>query len=201
MPNVCLLPDKDCSINRPSPNAAYNATLLYMDALYLSGVKTQQYRTLMHWTIPAEVNAAEVYKAILCLGNMAVPFGSAAAHIYRVIQEGWTEAAATWNKYDGVNVWGTAGCDLDGTDYDSTEFTAVTMPANHTRWFEVDITAMVTDAITNHSRSLNLIFRLDDENPGTSIQFYWKSKDNAIDTWTRPYLNIVRPPFGMPVEV
>jgi hypothetical protein len=77
------------------------------------------------------------------------------------------------------------------------------MPAANVNWFEIDITAMVTDAITNHSRSLDLIFILDDENPLTSIQFRWRSKDQAatLDWHLRPFLNIVRPPFGLPMQV
>jgi hypothetical protein len=33
---------------------------------------------------------------------------------YRLIQ-GWTESGVTWNKYDGVNSWATAGGDYNGT--------------------------------------------------------------------------------------
>ena len=199
MPNVCVLPDKDCSVNRNASTTNYNGTLLWMDCLYVSGSKTQQMRSLMHWTIPAEVNAGEFYKAFVCLWNATAPWGSAAASIYRITQAAWTEAGATWDKYDGVNAWVAAGGDYDSGG--AHPHVHVTMPAVTVQSYEIEITDMVTDAITNHSRSLDLMFVLDDENPAASIQFYWQSKDNAASPERRPYLNIIRPPFGLPMEV
>ena len=200
MPNVCVLPDKDCCFNRNAVDTNYNADLLWMDCLYVSGSKTQQMRTLMHWTIPAEVNAGEFYKAFVCLFNVAAPFGSAAAHIFRITQAAWTEAGATWNKYDGVNAWVAAGGDYDGEG--THPHVDVTMPAAIVAgWFEIEVTDMVTDAITNHSRSLDLMFILDNENPASSIQFYWWNKDQPGSPERRPYLNIIRPPFGLPMQV
>jgi len=201
MPNVCVYPDKDCSIDRLRPTTVFNDDFLYMDCLMVSGTKTQQERTLMHWTIPAEVNAGEFYKAFVCLGQMAVPFGSAAAHIFRITQAAWVEAETSWDHYVGTTHWAAAGGDYDSAgDHPHVD---VTMPAAYVPgWFEIEVTDMVTDAITNHSRSLDLMFILDVENPATSIQFYWRSKDQiAAYSETRPYLNIIRPPFGLPMQV
>ena len=200
MPNVCVYPTKDCCINRNATGTNYNGSYLWMDCLYVGSppAKTQQMRALMQFTIPAEVNAGEFYKGILCFGDMISAYGSATARAYRVTQAGWLESEATWNSYKVGSAWAAAG-----GDYDATEYAAVTMPAANVNWFEIDITAMVTDAITNHSRSLDLIFILDDENPLTSIQFRWRSKDQAatLDWHLRPFLNIVRPPFGLPMQV
>jgi hypothetical protein len=194
MPNVCLYPDKDTSIDRAKPTTNYGGDNWdWVTAAYISGVKSQNYRALMHWTIPPEISSAEVYKAILCLGGLDA-FAAAEAKVYRITQPAWTEMGATWNKYDGVTNWATMG-----GDYDAAMYVTFTFPAAWKDWFEIDITTLVMDAITNRGRSLDLLFRLSNEDPGSNIQFSWWSRE-IISPWT-PFLNIVRPPFGLPMEV
>jgi hypothetical protein len=48
--------------------------------------------------------------------------------MYRTLRA-WTEAGATWNKYDGTNNWTTAGCGSNGNDADFTnEWSSVSVP-------------------------------------------------------------------------
>jgi hypothetical protein len=197
MPNVCLFPDKDSFIDEINPDTNYGTHPgLYVDTIYLGGVKTSKHRTLLTFTIPAEVAVAEVYKGIINLGYGASVNGGVSVTFHRLVQT-WTEAGVTWNKRDGTNNWtGPGGA------YDSVIKQTTTTPATGGfNWWNVDITGLVTDAITNRSRVLDILIKQDDEAPGVDTQVTAMSKDYTTIPAYRPFLNIIRPPFGLPMEV
>jgi len=192
MPNVCLLPDRDCFINESQPNTTFNLGYLLTDVLYSDGSKIEHCRTLMHFTIPPEVKLAEVYMAILSVYFSPGTTTGGNVRIQRVTTT-WSEDA-TW-KLSGYGNWTSPGGDF------STPAQDYTSPTSQ-KWWDLDVTAFVIDAITNRSNSLDLGFLLVNETPGVNVVCSWSSKDQAAaKMWARPFLNIIRPPFGMPMEV
>ncbi len=77
-------------------------------------------------SIPA---GATINSANLTLTWIRVAAASGNLGVYRILAKPWTEAGATWNKYDGSNAWATAGCLGEGTDYTTTgyAYTAFTL--------------------------------------------------------------------------
>jgi len=203
MPNVCVYPDKDCFIDKYRATTVFDSAELYVDLLYVGGGKTENSRTLIHFTIPAEVNSAEVYKAYLCLyRGVSSAYSPVLLDIVHITQGGWLEAHATWNVYKALTNWATAGGDYDDVAPEPS-YKSISIANPWNGFLEIDITDMVTYAITNHSRSLDLLLKLSDELIDFSQQITTKSKDQPLLSTPerRPYLNIIRPPFGLPMEV
>lgn len=197
MPNVCLFPVKDSFMNQPSPDTNYgNSPGMYLGITYIEGSKSGYWRVIMHFTIPAEVALGEVYLGLLCLFQMNVANGGVNTTFSRVTKTGWTELGVTYHKYDGVNLW-----DMEGGDSDTPTITVPLPPTGSCSW-TVDITDLVKDAITNRGRELHFMAILANEDPGVNTYATWLSKDQSdVYAYARPYLNIVRPPFGKPREV
>lgn len=196
MPNPTLLPDKDAYIEGVSfatTNYGTNPEWYY-NVIYISGAKSLVYRQLATWTIPSEIASAEINKALLTWTATPNPSSGVACSIYRVTQA-WTEAGVTWNKYNGVTNWAAAGGDYAewATALDFTSSTASCR-------MEIDVTVQVKAAIDSYSRLFDILIRLDGESPGASKGDTGNSKEGTL-VISRPYLIIVRPPFGMPIEV
>ena len=81
--------------------------------------------------------------------------------IHKLNRSDWTETAATWNKYNGINNWITAGGDfVDDTSLNTvinndTEFSDPGAVKNRS----FNITNLCKDAITNENGVLNLLFK------------------------------------------
>jgi hypothetical protein len=54
--------------------------------------------------------------------------GANTCTLYRVLRA-WTETGATYNKYDGTNNWGTAGCKNTSTDRSNTSLGSLVLSA------------------------------------------------------------------------
>ena len=65
--------------------------------------------------IPANAQIKSVFLHLTIAQDLATNTGN--LDVYRVLRD-WTESGVTWNKYDGANNWGTAGCRNSTTDYD-----------------------------------------------------------------------------------
>lgn len=82
-----------------------------------------------------------------------------AAYVYRLTQTGWTEAGVTWNKYDGVNAWGTPGGDY------STPSVPFSTPAA-SGWLEIAgsspnyLSVLLQDALDNRGGAVEMILKL-----------------------------------------
>jgi len=197
---ICVPITADTWIDAVSPDLNLGSLdSVEVRVLNLGGAKSEIARTLLYAAIPPEVISASIYAAFLCIYWNFID-ASATATIYRVIRTGWTETGATYNKYDGVNVWGTAGCSNTTTDYDATENVGFVTPAA-VSWQEIPITAWLKDIIDNHSREMHMKIQLANETSGTNIGGQIISRHNAVLWWGRPYIKIVCPPFGKPMEV
>ncbi len=196
MGNVCLLPTKDTQIDGSAATTNYGTgATAEVDVGYIAGSKVLWRRTLITFQIPTEVASAEVYLAFLKLWcTSSLTTGTAA--VLKRLTQAWTEAGVTWNKYDGVTNWATAGGDF--TDVGAVSWAT----AAALTYKEIDVTALVQDAITSRSGLLDLILALSDENPRSNAGCTFATKEVIVDPtlhWQRPQLVIVRPPFGMPI--
>lgn len=72
------------------------------------------HRGLIKFDLSSIPTGAAVLSATLSL-NFSTVDVAGTINAYRVYRA-WTEAGATWNKYDGTNNWGTAGCDNTTSD-------------------------------------------------------------------------------------
>jgi hypothetical protein len=198
MPNPTILPTADTHIDYSLATTNFgNVIAVDVRTLYIAGSKTEQTRGLIQFQIPAEIPAAEVQFGFLRVYWSDI-LASAAAKIFRVLRT-WVEAQVTWNIWSTGNNWTTAGCASDGNDYTSAGAVAITIPAV-VGWQDINITALVTDAITSRSGLLNLKLQLDAETPGVNTGGQFVSKETTAPAF-RPMLVIVRPPFGMPMSV
>jgi len=69
--------------------------------------------------------------------------GSAYWPHFCYVKRPWTENGATWNTYDGVNAWGTAGANNDTTDVLNTGFQRYGGSASS--WWDIYIPAGVVE--------------------------------------------------------
>jgi hypothetical protein len=200
MPNPTILPTADTHIDSAAATTNYGSAGGFdCRLLYIAGEKMERARALLQFQIPTEIPAAEVQFGFLRLYWTYIG-ASAAAKVFRVLRT-WVEAQATWTIWSTGNNWTTAGCSSDGNDYTTTGAVAFTVPAV-VGWQDIDITALVTDAITSRSGLLNLMLALDNENLGSNSGGTAASRDNSgLAAWCRAMLVIVRPPFGMPTVV
>jgi hypothetical protein len=198
---IICVPITACTwMDASRPTTCFGGTsgieIRYLD---LGSGKSELARGLLYAQLPPEVIEAAIIKAELCLYWVSID-ASVTANIYRVIQTGWTEAGATWNKYDGVTNWGGAGCNQGGVDIDGADTLGFTIPAA-VCWQEIDITAWLRDIITNHSGAAHLRISLTSESGGTNRGGYFVSKDNTTFPAWRPFYKIVCSPFGRPREL
>jgi len=116
--------------------------------------------------------------------------------VYRVLRA-WTEAGATWNKYDGVNAWGTAGCANTTTDRESTAIGTATILANQTIGVAVPITltaSKVQEWLNGGLTNNGMLLQVATE---SSDQFRYQSSDTGSET-TRPKIIINFIPHTFP---
>jgi FG-GAP-like repeat len=105
-------------------------------------------------------------------------------HVLRVTQPGWTEAGATWNRYDGVTAWAAPGGDVDAASG-----IAFTPPAAPGPFAFPDLTALCGDAIAARGGELDLLIRQDAESPGTPRhQWSFVTSDDTANPAMRPAL-------------
>lgn len=206
MPNVCVPFTADSMMNFYAADTNYGSVHnLYIDILYVAGGKTQKSRTLLRTTIPAEVNAAEVYKAFLYMTQGGGTTPPAEITIGRVDNGGdsayWVEGEVTWNSRKTGTAWASPG----GVYVAPTVTWTSSVSYRAGLIVNIDVTDLVTDAITNRSRLFDILMLLTDESGGgVSTQYEFYSRDegsDAINAYRCPLLVIVRAPFGQAMEV
>jgi len=201
MANPTLIVTADTYIDGKNTTTTWSlAVNAFCGIQFIAGVKSNQFRALVRRLIPPEILAAEVYLAFLNLTIVSVIGGGVGAKVKRITSSGseayWLHGASTptWT-YRTASTWTAAGGDY--TDTDAVSFTIPSAVCN----FSIDITTLVKDAITSRSGVLDLIMMVDDENPAEGHVFGITTIEGASSLYSAPTIVIVRPPFGMPMEV
>lgn len=143
------------AVSYPDTNFGYDAT---SDILYSWTAKTYAFRTILVVDLSTLIGEIVESTSELYLRASSV-LATTPATIYRITQAGVTEDGASWNKYDGVNNWATAGGDY------STPSVPFTYPAAAG---DISITgaalaALIQDALDSRSGILRMIARVDTE--------------------------------------
>jgi hypothetical protein len=180
----------DAFINSNSPTTNYGTnTNIGMGEAY--GYSWGVYRSLIKFTCLSDGTIPS--GAIIDSGSIFLrkygDFSNNARTLraYRV-KRAWTEAGVTWNKYDGVNDWQTAGA-TGANDIEATDVGNVSVPATGDGdWIEIPLTASAVQEIvagtwTNNGYLLKVDTETDD---------YWGygASDWADDTY-RPRIYVV----------
>jgi hypothetical protein len=141
-------------------------------------------RTIMHWTLPS--NSGTITKISLFLKQESALANPGTIEVHELTEEDWTEAGATWNKYDGITDWAAAGGDFDATIVDS-----VVAPGDET-WAEFILQGSgATNPITTLTwgSELHLLLRDTEAGMGADTGALWYSGE-ATNSGDRPYIEI-----------
>jgi len=156
------------------------------------------YRPLLKFDLSAIPVGSKITEAILSLYWYAQgPVNLRTVRAWRCLRP-WPGTAVTWNKYDGVNAWTTAGCGGAGTDFENVELAAFTMVGTFPQWVNWSINAAGWAVLENWVNSAyanyGFFMRSDTENTDDK-RFY--SSEYAVDLTLRPKLTITwTPPWG-----
>jgi VCBS repeat protein len=140
-------------------------------------------RPLVRFTLGAAPAGTTVLACTLTVQADVVqaPLGG---HVWRVMQPGWTEMGATWNRYDGTRTWAAPGGDIDGTSG-----IAFAPPAAPGPFVFPDLTALCRDAIAARGGQLDLLIQQDTETPGAPLhQWSFVTSDDTASPAMRPKL-------------
>jgi hypothetical protein len=118
-------------------------------------------------------------------------------NVYRLLRA-WTEAGATWNKYDGTNDWGTAGAGNTSNDREAANIGSTNIASDPATDFEVQITltASKIQEMLNNGIFTNNGFLLQMSTEDNDYHSF-RSSEYAVDTTKIPKLVIsYTPPEG-----
>jgi hypothetical protein len=182
-PELVLQPDLDTYL--VGPTAADTNWGAYTDSSARAWVGTDQenaQRTLMRFTLYGAPAGSAVSA---CTLTVQADFVQAPlpGHVWRVTQPGWTETAATWNRYNGTIPWTTPGGDIDAASG-----IAFAPPPGLGSFAFPDLTPLCRDAIAARGGHLDLLIRQDTETPGTPHQWSFVMTDDGASPEMRPSL-------------
>ncbi len=104
---------------------------------------------------------------------------------YRLTEIGWTELGSTWNDYDGVNNWATAGGDFTTTDGAS-----AVVPASLDTWMNWTVTDQVQYALDNTNSIAHFLIKDGTETtPANKRALFYSREKVGFDAF-RPKLVI-----------
>ncbi len=105
---------------------------------------------------------------------------------YRVNQS-WLEASATWNTYDGTNLWTTPG-----SDYTPTGGASAVVPSTNYTWMTWDVTDIVKAWIEDGQPNDGFVVRDGDETGGAIIQSFFSTSEAPSN---QPILEVSYTPY------
>ena len=156
-------------------------------------------RALLRFDLTSVPSTATIASCALTVDIVTLNQASA-GKIYRMKQPAWSETTATWNRYDGVSTWTTAGA------FSPVELTsdvvvtpgpdgpvAYAPPTGSEAFTFPDITGLCQDAVTNRGGALDLMIKQDADAPGATAEMgFSRRTDNDPDE--RPMLAVTLAP-------
>ena len=185
----------DTAIFSGNPDATLGST----DQVFVGNDASNSQRALLRFDLTSVASTATVTSCALTVDVVALNQASA-GKIYRVKQTAWSDTAATWNRYDGVDTWITAGA-FNAVEIASDVVVtagpdgpvAYTPPTGSEAFTFPDITGLCQDAITNRGGMLDLMIRQDADAPGATAEMSFSRRtDNDPDE--RPALAVTLAP-------
>ncbi len=185
MADVRVYASIDAYINGKSPNANYGSqTYCAAGELYVGGAKSNWWRAIADFDV-SPLQGLDLTSLKMRFNRTALTGQPFDAYLSRCTRPGqWTENGVTWNNYDGVNPWTTAGGDFDDTGPPA----KITFTVSEDGLADIDdqlLLDFLQDAIDNRSGVLSCIIRNADEGPGVSQYTAWRTKESADpDRWS-----------------
>jgi len=172
----------DSEMNYGAPTYNYGAVgNVIVGAIYAGGGKSGLFNSIGNFDVSVLTGATLL--AAKLVHQVIERQGGNPAKVLRCTRPAtWTELGVTWDKYDGTNNWTAGGGDVDETTPTPVAFN---IPAS-TGVFEIlGLLAFVTDALANRSGIVSVIYRSDNQAPGTSQYMSFKSSENTpeADRW------------------
>jgi len=178
-------PNMDSYIQEDQANTNYGTANTLRVRAYASLTRTRRTLTFFHLgSIPA---GSTIDLARLDLyyfdksGNDPV---GRTYYTYFVDSHNWTENGVTWNKYDGVSNWDSAG-----GDYDTTAGASDTVPNSYT-WMNWTVTEIVRSWMNSSNNNYGFITKDSNEATANEHACSFYSKEEAVETSKRPILYI-----------
>jgi hypothetical protein len=153
--------------------------------------------TNYYWLDTVNIRSGNISGALLEFDLSAIPPGStitsATLRLYAVsrtnvnsieigaykLLRNWTNAAATWNSYDGVSNWTTAGAD-GATDRSATADDTTTV-SSVSAWYEWDITTMAAAWHAAPTANYGVILKAPSEALG-SVSYSFASSERGVSS-------------------
>lgn len=185
----------DSYIQNTAPTTNYGTSILL-----LTGEASNINRFLIKWDLSSIPSNAIVSSAVLSIYvNSDYSNNARTLSAYRVLRV-WTEAGVTWNKYDGSNDWGTAGCSNTTSDREATDIGNASVGANPVVGSEIAITltaSKVQEWISGSLTNNGLLLKVDTENADSM----WYHSHEGTTANLRPKLVITYTLGGGPKTV
>jgi hypothetical protein len=194
---LTIYPAADSFLQFQSPDTNFGSNESMQEgAFYAGGAKAVLCRTIANFDVSAiasrTITAAKIIRTVWSRTGSGEP-----ATVYRCTRPStWTEGGVTWKKYDGTNNWTTAGGDMDGATPTPVGYT---LPGSTGEMEITGLAGFVTDAIASRGNIVSMIFRLDDEGPGSTQWHLWHSGE-AVPSTGHPWRLVVEhdgPPIGV----
>lgn len=188
MSTLTLQPDGtdgvDNFLNSAAPTTNYGTgTTMNIGELNSSA---QVARALIKFDLSSLPPTSVVATATLCM-TIAGDYSDAARtmRVYRQLKA-WTEAGATWNKYDGSNNWTTAG-GFDAADCEQTDIGSIALTQSESGEKSISLTpSKVQEWISGALANNGMLIKMDGEN---NDAYSWHTSDSATAN-ARPKLVI-----------
>ena len=118
-------------------------------------------------------------------------------NVYRCLRA-WPGNPVTWNNWNGVNPWTTAGCGNAGTDFENVLLAATLPTGAFPKWLDWAINAagwaVLENWVNGAYANYGFFMRKGVENAGNHLHY---SSEYAVDLTLRPKLTITwTPPWG-----
>jgi len=186
---LSLAPTADTGIFSGAPDS----TLGTLNQVFVGNDASNSQRALLRFDLTGIPANAIVTACTLDL-NVVTLNEAGPGKVYRVKQPAWTEAGATWNSFDGVTPWTTAGT------YDPTEASSDVVvtagpdgpipyaaPERTGAFLLPDLTALCQDAVANRDGDLNLFLKQDVDAPGSTAELSFSRRTDSEEA-ERPTL-------------
>lgn len=191
----------DTYINAGSPNDNHGGETSLIVG-WQTGKVNGTWRSLLRFDLSGIPNGASIAEASLTLCITSISVQERDAWVRRITQEDWTEAGATWNKYDGTSNWSTGGGDFTVDDE-----VAWVLPVGTGPLVITGLKALATAAIQEPNQHMHMILIRDVE--AVDNDFVVANSSDTINPSQRPKLIVSyelpplragRPDWGRPAD-
>ena len=195
LPRLDVVDSADTAIFSGMPDA----TLGDANQVFVGNDAANAQRTLLRFDLTSVPASATVTSCLLDV-HVVTLNEAGPGHVYRVKQTAWSEAAATWNRFDGVNPWTTPGAFAPVDAMSDVVVTAgpdgpiaYAAPPSGGAFTFPDLAPLCQDAVTNRAGALDLLVKQDTDVPGPTAELSFSRRTDSVAE-ERPTVHVVYAP-------